>query len=194
MQNEKIPFLIRRFFSHPWMPMAIFLPVSVLLTYLSLHFHLRSGFSAAAWIFIGLMATTLVEYLVHRYVFHWTETSERWRAWSHAASGFHTKHHAKSDQEDLIVAPPVLTLAFAIVLYFLFSLVTWSFSTAALIESGLFVGFIVYEWAHYGAHRFIPKSKIGKYLRKYHLQHHFRNPDRQYGVTNPFWDIVFQTR
>ncbi len=37
------------------------------------------------------------------------------------------------------------------------------------------------------------KSRVGKYLKKYHLAHHHKFPDRLYGITQPFWDIVFRT-
>lgn len=185
--------LLKRF-RHPWMPTATFLPVGVLITYLSLHFHPRSLGETLGWILLGLLSWTLVEYVLHRYIFHWVDASERWKAVALAGSRLHTYHHQSSDTSDLIVAPPALTAIFATPLYLAFALLTWSFSAAALVETGLLIGFIVYEWVHFGDHRFLPKTKIGKYLRKYHLQHHFRNPDRQYGITNPFWDIVFGTR
>jgi dihydroceramide fatty acyl 2-hydroxylase len=181
---------LSRRFSHPWMPLALFGPLAVLLSYLSDHFHHRTALDVGAWIVAGLFAWTLVEYGLHRFVFHWTELHEPWKT---IASGMHMEHHAHTMQGDLIVAPPASCLILATLFYFLFALMTWSFSAAALIESGLFVGFIAYEWVHYGAHRFLPKSALGKYLRKYHLQHHHKDPDRQFGVTTPIWDIVFRT-
>lgn len=172
------------------MPTASFIPLGVVLVYLSLRVHPRPALEAAIWVVAGILAWTLVEYVLHRFIFHWTEVKEPWKT---LASGLHMAHHASTDRGDLIVAPPGVSLFLAAFFYLVFSLLAWSFSAAALIEAGLFLGFIAYEWVHYGSHRFLPRSGVGKYLRKYHLQHHHKCPDRQYGVTTPLWDHVFGT-
>ena len=43
-----------------------------------------------------------------------------------------------------------------------------------------------YEWVHYVAHvPFRPLTPVGRYMKKYHLWHHFKNERRWFGVTNP---------
>ncbi len=35
---------------------------------------------------------------------------------------------------------------------------------------------------------------LGRFLRQYHLAHHYAVPDRHFGVSSPLWDLVFRTR
>jgi sterol desaturase/sphingolipid hydroxylase (fatty acid hydroxylase superfamily) len=181
--------LFRRF-SHPWMAMALYIPLGFLIAYLSLRVHPRSFGDAAVLIAVGVFSWTLIEYFLHRFVFHWTEVKEPWRT---MASGLHMEHHASADTADLIIAPPAASLIFGTLITLIFALLTWSFATAAILMGGVFAGYLVYEWVHFMAHRFHPRSRLAKYLRRYHLQHHFRHEDQQFGVTNPLWDLIFGT-
>lgn len=53
---------------------------------------------------------------------------------------------------------------------------------------------LVYEWKHYVAHRPLkPKSKFGVWLKKTHILHHYKNENFWFGVSNPFFDIIFGT-
>ncbi|MCX7670270.1 MAG: sterol desaturase family protein [Anaerolineae bacterium] len=33
-----------------------------------------------------------------------------------------------------------------------------------------------------------------KFLKRYHMMHHFKQPDAYFGVSSPLWDMVFGTR
>ncbi len=33
-----------------------------------------------------------------------------------------------------------------------------------------------------------------KYIKRYHMQHHYKDPDTRYGVSSPVWDRVFGTQ
>ena len=69
----------------------------------------------------------------------------------------------------------------------------WRPPPAMATMSGLLVGYIIYDMVHYYTHHAKPKSRIGKYLKRYHLAHHHKEPDLLFGVRNPLWDIVFRT-
>jgi sterol desaturase/sphingolipid hydroxylase (fatty acid hydroxylase superfamily) len=174
--------------------MALWVPLMALLLLASIRGRSLTWDYVLIHLVLGSMAWTLVEYALHRYVFHWVNEGEKWRAYSRVASGLHIAHHKSTDREDLIVAPPAVSLVFAALLYGIFLAASRSVAGAALLESGLIAGYLLYEWAHYSAHRFLPKSRLGQFLRKYHLQHHHKCPDRQFGVTTPLWDVVFRTR
>lgn len=174
--------------------MGLWIPIAGLLLAVSLPGRFPGWGMAAVWLAAGMFAWTLVEYFLHRYVFHWVDESEKWRAYSRVASGLHIEHHQSTSQEDLIIAPPFVSLLFAALVYGIFFAATRNAAVTALLETGLVVGYVFYEWVHYGAHRFFPKSSVGKFLRKYHLQHHHKCPERQFGVTTPLWDSVFETR
>jgi sterol desaturase/sphingolipid hydroxylase (fatty acid hydroxylase superfamily) len=59
--------------------------------------------------------------------------------------------------------------------------------------AGLLTGYIAYDMTHYYTHHGKPRSRVGKYLKRYHLAHHHKEPDRLFGVSNPLWDVVFRT-
>jgi sterol desaturase/sphingolipid hydroxylase (fatty acid hydroxylase superfamily) len=59
--------------------------------------------------------------------------------------------------------------------------------------AGFMFGYLVYDSTHYAIHHFHLRGKIGMYLRKRHLRHHFVQPDYNFGISSPFWDIVFGT-
>ncbi len=183
-------FLFRRF-AHPWMPVAFYLPIIFLISGLALHYHPHSYLSIVLSLIAGIFSWTLVEYVLHRFIFHLTKIKQPWRD---LASGLHLAHHRSSQTNDLILAPPISSLGFGSVLYLLFWLFSQSAATAALLESGLLLGYLGYEWVHYMAHRYHPKFFLWRYLKSYHLKHHFLDPAKSYGVTSPLWDALFQTK
>ena len=36
-------------------------------------------------------------------------------------------------------------------------------------------------------------NKVGKYLKRYHLKHHFAHEKSKYGVSSPLWDYLLGT-
>jgi sterol desaturase/sphingolipid hydroxylase (fatty acid hydroxylase superfamily) len=47
---------------------------------------------------------------------------------------------------------------------------------------------------HYVAHiPFVPRTRFGRYVKKYHLWHHYKNETLWFGVTNPSMDFVGRT-
>jgi sterol desaturase/sphingolipid hydroxylase (fatty acid hydroxylase superfamily) len=59
--------------------------------------------------------------------------------------------------------------------------------------AGLVAGYVWYDLTHYYLHHAVPKTAVGKWMRKYHLVHHFQTPGVRYGITSPLWDHVFGT-
>ncbi|MBD5633215.1 MAG: sterol desaturase family protein, partial [Candidatus Eremiobacteraeota bacterium] len=65
--------------------------------------------------------------------------------------------------------------------------------TASLVLGDL-VGLLYYEWVHYVAHvPFRPRTPFGRWIKKYHLRHHFKNEKMWFGVTNPCLDALTGT-
>ncbi len=189
LSQEKPIFLLRRV-AHPLTPTLIFGILAFLIALVSLHFHPRSWLSTFSFLLLGIFFWTPTEYILHRFVFHLTQVREPWKS---IASSLHMAHHRNVQTQDLIIAPPGVAIIFSTLIY-LFSLIfTQSFSLSALLISGLYIGYIFYEWAHFSAHRYHPKNKIAAYLKQYHLAHHFKYPSSTFGVTNPFWDWIFGT-
>lgn len=176
--------------SHPILPIVWFGPAIAYGIY-----HGWAVMGLPAWGVLGLflfgfLCWTLLEYCLHRFVFHAEEdgTPEDNIRWFMV----HGYHHEFTQDKMRLVAPPLMSWPLAIVvyptLYFIFGPVL-----AGPVISGITVGYISYDWTHYYTHHFSPTTFVGKWLRAYHLQHHYSTPAARYGVSNPLWDFVFRT-
>lgn len=178
------------FFSHihPWQPPLFFIPIITGSAWIGL----REGVGVLASIgmfFAGLVVWTLLEYWLHRVVFHYHPTSALGKRliWL-----LHGVHHDWPYDKLRLVFPPTLSLPLAALFFMIFTSAVGE-SLRWPLFSGLTFGYLSYDMIHYWVHHYSPKSKVGRFLRRYHLEHHFKNPDSGYGVSNPLWDFVFGT-
>jgi len=37
------------------------------------------------------------------------------------------------------------------------------------------------------------RGGYAKYIKRYHMQHHYKTPNARFGVSSPLWDKVFKT-
>ena len=181
---------------HPAVVVAIWLPVAVYFLALSIvsrpaggsALHIPLGFC------VGLFVWTLTEYLVHRFVFHYEPKSETAKRIFFL---FHGVHHAQPQCKTRLVMPPVVSIPGALLIFILFNLVIGSLLGApqwvAPIFSGFTLGYLVYDMVHYATHHLPMYGQVMKYLKRYHMLHHFKTPEKRYGVSSPLWDFVFRT-
>jgi sterol desaturase/sphingolipid hydroxylase (fatty acid hydroxylase superfamily) len=47
---------------------------------------------------------------------------------------------------------------------------------------------------HFALHHVRPKSRVGRRLHELHMRHHFEDDDTGFGVSAPWWDVVFGTQ
>ena len=128
--------------------------------------HLRMSADAALFT-AGIVAWTLAEYLVHRFVLHDLIPTQ------------HGLHHAHPDA-------PVLTIFWQIWL---------CFALVYLIAGGAFLAgaLVAYSWylfVHHCAHHSAESLPPG--LLEHHRQHH-RCATRNFGVSTTLWDHLFGT-
>ncbi len=145
---------------------------------------------------VGLLSWTLLEYVLHRWVFHFRPTSSLGRRVHFLAHGI---HHLDPWDATRLVMPPLAAAGIAVpvflTIYGVSALLapTWALGAALAVFGGLLVGYVIYDLTHYYTHHVRPKSAWGKRLKAWHLAHHHKWPNRLYGVSLPFWDIVFRT-
>ncbi|MCE9625234.1 MAG: sterol desaturase family protein [Deltaproteobacteria bacterium] len=175
-------------FAHPMGPTWLFGPIVLLLVGFSLDLQSRPWTTVALSLAAGMFSWTLVEYFLHRFVFHLVQVKEPWKT---LASGLHMAHHRDTEAKDLIIAPPFVSIVFSSIIFLILWAITRDYTLAMLLEAGVYIGYILYEWAHYGSHQYHPKNSALKYLKRYHLQHHFKDPNGTFGVTTPMWDYIF---
>ncbi|KAL2220652.1 sphingolipid fatty acid hydroxylase [Thermoascus aurantiacus ATCC 26904] len=156
-----------------------------------------SGFTnvvepAAYWIF-GLCFWTLVEYGLHRFLFHIDKFLPDNRVGITLHFLLHGIHHYLPMDKYRLVMPPALFVILATPFYKLAHIVFfYNWYAAVMVYCGGVFGYVCYDMTHYFLHhRNLPFYY--RELKKYHLQHHFADFDNGFGVTTRFWDRVFGT-
>lgn len=174
-----------------WLPVILYFLISAIV---SLPVGLSVAFIPITFLF-GLLLWTLSEYLLHRFLFHYepkNATQEK------IFFMFHGIHHAQPQCKTRLVMPPVLSIPLAAVFYGLFylvfSLVLGIPHWVAPTFSGFILGYLAYDMIHYATHHFAMRDGYWKYIKRYHMQHHYKTPTKRFGVSSPIWDSVFQTK
>jgi dihydroceramide fatty acyl 2-hydroxylase len=143
----------------------------------------------------GLFVWTLSEYLLHRFVFHFRPKTDRGER---IVFMFHGIHHAQPQIKTRLVMPPILSIPMAGLFYGLFYLVLVQFFKIPLwfnpVFSAFIFGYLTYDLTHYATHHFAMRRGYGKFIKRYHMQHHYKTPNKRYGVSSPIWDYVFNTK
>ncbi len=144
-----------------------------------------------ALILLGALLFYLSEYGMHRFAFHSPPLS--WPPARRLQHRLHYDHHVEPNRLDLLFLPIwflVPNLAFAAAL---FALVFGTQATASALL-GMMLAILHYEWVHYVAHiPYQPRTRLGRWIKKYHLRHHFISEKHWFGVSNPALDGVFGT-
>jgi sterol desaturase/sphingolipid hydroxylase (fatty acid hydroxylase superfamily) len=165
----------------------MWVPMSAYLFYLGLARELSLATSASLWV-AGFFLWTFCEYILHRWIFHLELKNPTLRKIWYPV---HMLNHDVQEW-DRLVAPPRMSVP--LFFFFLGVFAIWPGAPLMMpLFSGFIIGYLGYDYVHYYTHFARPTSRIGKGLRKRHLQHHFAFTDRWYGVSSPLWDYVFGT-
>jgi 4-hydroxysphinganine ceramide fatty acyl 2-hydroxylase len=196
----------RTTYVHPMAPHVIYVPVVVALLWVSPF----GAFASAGYFFFGLFIWTFMEYLLHRFVFH---APDEIMEETHRISAsldidqavipalptlrhvmyfmFHGVHHEYPSDSRRLVMPPVASIPAAIVTWVVLRLLLGPVAIPAF--AGLLVGYLICDTTHFVVHHGAMPTAFGKLLKRTHMRHHFLDPDEDYGVSSPLWDIVFRT-
>ncbi len=133
----------------------------------------------------GVVLWTLLEYGIHRFVFHRRILGAR-------TAKEHLLHHAKVDYFahwwiKVAIAIPVLLAIMGLA-----SLVV-GIALGTSVPLGVLIGYGFYEVLHRRIHVRAPRNAYGRWARRHHLLHHFGKSDMNHGVTSPIWDVTFGT-
>ena len=174
----------------PFLPALLWAPLVAWLVWRSFAIHEFDGRLLAAVALTGLLIWSFTEYALHRFLFHLAPSSARRRRWQFIVHGV---HHEDPDDPTRLLMPPAPAAVGAAVLYGLFRMVLGPAWVEPFFASFL-AGYLVYDYTHLSIHRGRPRTRLGRYLRRHHMRHHFVTPDACWGVTSPFWDWVFRTK
>lgn len=131
----------------------------------------------------GLLGWTYLEYHLHRF-------------WTHNKNADVTKlayqrhvHHHKHPTEIKVTAKQRVIL-FSLSVALLTISVWWN--SYFTILAGLTIGFGYSFFSHWILHQTWSR-KICPRLHRYHIHHHCKYPDRCFGFSTVFWDLIFKT-
>lgn len=181
--------LIERFSRvHPAAPFVFYLPILGYLGFRTWQLGIAAA-PFAALVLAGILLWTLAEYLLHRWVFHYVGPRP-WQRRMHFI--IHGVHHDYPQDATRLVMPLGASIPMGVVFFTLFRL-----AFGPVYGSPLFIGFglgyLAYDGLHFAVHHFRMSSRIGKWLKRYHMIHHHTGIDARYGVSSPLWDYVFGT-
>ncbi len=179
---------------HPLVVLIIWLPVTAFFIYDGFRDNAGRYLIVPVGFLAGLFIWTFVEYILHRFVFHFPAKND----WQKKITFlFHGIHHDYPRDKSRLVMPPVVSIPLAALFFALFYIVLdrvlliphW----LSPVFSGFILGYILYDMLHYGTHHFPIKRGYLRSVRQHHMHHHFQTPDMRFGVSSPLWDYVFNT-
>ena len=143
----------------------------------------------------GAILWTFAEYTLHRFLFHHKPTSPRQER---VFFLFHGIHHAQPQVKTRLVMPFPVSIPMAVLFFLLFYAILGILlkvpQWVAPVMSGFLVGYLAYDLTHYATHHFPMRSGYAKYIKRHHMQHHYKDPATRFGVSSPMWDWVFGTQ
>jgi dihydroceramide fatty acyl 2-hydroxylase len=137
----------------------------------------------------GWLAWTLVEWLLHKYIFHYCGPKPWQRRFYFVAHGMH--HDYPADAERLVM-PLGISVPTGLVFFLLMASI-WAVPVASMLFVGFGSGYLFYDGVHYFTHHMKSRTRVGKFLKKHHMVHHYTGVDGLYGVSTPLWDLIFGT-
>lgn len=177
----------------------IWLPIAFALFHRSLQqlqldhlLSLSSAWSIAIGCFLfGNLVWTLLEYILHRFLFHIDGFLPDRPFFLLLHFLLHGVHHYLPMDRLRLVMPPILfallSHPFTRLAYLLFPV-----AHANAVIAGSFTFYVLYDCTHYALHHTQLPSYI-KEMKIYHMAHHFKDADLGFGVTSKIWDYAFGT-
>ncbi|GAA4834197.1 sterol desaturase family protein [Algivirga pacifica] len=137
---------------------------------------------------VGVLSFSLVEYLVHRFVFHMEPDTKLKQTITYK---FHGVHHEYPKDKMRLAMPMVVSIFLTVVMFTVFWFLMGRYAFGFM--PGFVVGYAAYLGVHYIVHAYRPPKNMFKTLWVHHGIHHYKHNDRAFGVSSPLWDYIFRT-
>ncbi|RKG87263.1 fatty acid hydroxylase [Corallococcus terminator] len=171
---------------HPAVPVLLYGPFTLGLLGWSLYTGRTTVGTSVLFVPLGLLTWVFMEYGIHRFFFHWEGNGPITRRVHEIAHGY---HHKYPDDARRLVMPPSASVPLALLIGGLLWLVGHPAQTLPYFV-GIVWGYMTYDTIHWATHHHTPRTKWGKELRAHHMAHHFATPDRNFGISNRWMDIL----
>ncbi|MFO0553225.1 MAG: sterol desaturase family protein [Polyangiaceae bacterium] len=137
----------------------------------------------------GMLFWSITEYVLHRFVFHYVTPKASGRRFYFVLHGV---HHDFPTDTTRPVMPLGVSIPMGVAVFLLFRLVLGAaWVNPAFVGFG--IGYLAYDGIHYATHHFRMTSRLGRWLKRYHMVHHHTGEQARWGVSSPLWDWVFGT-
>lgn len=187
------PFLESLSKTRPWIIYSMYIPLSIYMVYYSTVNFQYSGYLIAALFLTGVLCWTLFEYIAHRYLFHFHAESKIGQRLVYI---FHGNHHEYPRDRMRLFMPPVPSIIFATIVFSIIWMLSWLLTGTGdysiIFFPGFLVGYLLYVSMHYAIHAYAPPKQLKGLWRNHHL-HHYKYPEKGFGVSSSLWDTVFGT-
>jgi sterol desaturase/sphingolipid hydroxylase (fatty acid hydroxylase superfamily) len=135
----------------------------------------------------GLLFWSFFEYIMHRFIFHISEHVHGTERFQYIIHGVHHQH--PRDEERVFMPPVPGTIIASILLGINFLIMG---NNSFFFTGGMLIGYMIYASIHYAVHNKPVNPRFRK-LWQHHAMHHYKYPDKAFGVSSPLWDMVFGT-
>lgn len=133
-------------------------------------------------VLLGWFCWTFAEYIVHRFFLHPRHAHEK------HGKGLHHYHHTHPTEIKITTGQRI---TFVIILGALIT-ANYFLPVYFAIFTGLYLGFVTYCYTHVLLHKKWASAIIPR-LQQYHVYHHCKFPDKCFGISCYWWDVIFQT-
>ena len=184
----KNPVLEKLTRTHFATPVIFYLVLAVLILIYALIYTEISFVAILVLYPLGAFSFTFIEYLIHRFIFHFNAKTEKQLELQYHMHGV---HHEFPKDKDRLVMPPVLSSIIAVLFFTIFRLTMGDYTYAFF--PGFISGYSFYLLIHYAVHAVKPPRNFLKYWWKHHSLHHYKSDHTAYSVSMPLWDHLFGT-
>jgi len=137
----------------------------------------------------GIAFFFVAEYFIHRFVLHGIISA----IMPNAHKG-HEEHHHDPKNNEFLLTPNAYNVPFHIALSILFTALFQNIHLGFSLMLGFGLYHLYYEWTHFVSHRpIVPMTPWGKWMKKHHLLHHYKDEESYFGVTHPTFDMLLHT-
>lgn len=186
--------------THPWLikilgsknPGHAFVATTPLyVVFISYVVKIESYLLAIGLFFLALLYWSFIEYAIHRWPYHTRFKNNKLR-WFFET--FHLYHHRNIDDRRVLNAGPLMIYPMVIILLMpIYIILRGNLSYVSAFGIGLALSYNFYECVHFLIHYKKFESGYFSYIQKYHLYHHYKNWNKNFGNTSHLWDVILGT-
>eukprot|EP00193_Tetraselmis_chui_P004513 CAMPEP_0177763062 /NCGR_PEP_ID=MMETSP0491_2-20121128/6671_1 /TAXON_ID=63592 /ORGANISM="Tetraselmis chuii, Strain PLY429" /LENGTH=250 /DNA_ID=CAMNT_0019279145 /DNA_START=165 /DNA_END=917 /DNA_ORIENTATION=+ len=173
-----------------WVVPLLWVPLCVAMGGCSLWLMGGNLITWAGYFATGVFGWQLIEYSLHRFVFHMAAKSYAFIVFHFAMHGAHHKYPLDKMR---LVFPPAPAAIIARIIYFGISSTLNELSTSFAVMSGVVAGYVLYDCAHYWCHHSKNLPAFLEAQKRIHMDHHYRNHLVSFGISSPLYDYLFFT-